>query len=1125
MKRSLRAFSAIAALASIFASCNKTEMEPLPVPGNQEPEGEYVYVFAIGGGAETRALLANDEVGLFGQWEEGDKLGSITTKSSGYSPITPASGDDPATFQIYSYQGLTAGNTITVWYPYAGTQTNSEAVPMGIPTEQGHLEDGSFDFDAMPMVAKQITVTAEMASTTTQTPLATINFANLGSLIDFKVYSSNPAYAGEKVKGVTFTADAPIAGSFTMDLTAVDPDQESTLAISGFESTSVTTAPFADAAIGTTAASALDLYMVVAPGSYSGTIVVETDAATYTYTLSSSREFVRSGLKTFGLNLGSAGAVRSAKAEIVTDVLNRALTGITVAQYSDWSGKTSNSQAVYAGNSAGGNNSIQLRSDKNTSGIVTTTSGGKVRKVTVTWNSNTGSGRTLQVYGKNSAYASPADLYDTNAGTLLGTLSYGGQSTTLEISDDYAYVGLRSASGAMYLEEIRIEWETDGSAPAGHAVTWTVPAEAGCSVSATVDGNAIVSGNTFASGTVVTITATAGPGYTFSGWTVSGATPADAAAATTTFTIGDSDVSFSAAFSGAVVPTQYYELVTDLSELGVDDKVLIVNESLGALPAVTGSGTVSATNLGTAYDTENNRFSVTDAVNACAVTLKAPTTPVSNKVVFKLQMSNNYYLTKTSASGTGFDPAPASTSVGGDWTLSMVGSRVHVANNYSESTRCLAWRAGSTDKFGAYASSNINSTEYSDVYFYRLTDSNGARVTTLAADPVGSNSATLQGSFSGAVGRIHEAGFVWTTDASLLADPDGNAISLNWANDDNCVGNVASGTISCSISGLSNSTTYYYRAYVAEYNAETGNHEYHYGAIVSFTTSSGQTSDLPACLTDFGMPDLTALNLVMRDHANQRNDRDDYWYGFNTSSSNRQLAIHTFTHPSSNEETVNYVVLYDGSRYAPVWTAHTMNTTYWPDEGVDRSNNWTDDPAITLTQIDGLNDNSQYSRGHLVASNYRKSTDGQNAQTFYNTNKAPQWQNGFNSGVWSSLETRVKTMAPGGTTTMLYVITGVLYEGSLTYKPSGSLSVPLPSHFYKCIMMCTLNGTSVSSAQGIAFVYTNESHSGQNYYDSAFVTSIDAIEQRAGFDFFAAVPDNLESAAESNTNHHWFTNQ
>ena len=145
----------------------------------------------------------------------------------------------------------------------------------------------------------------------------------------------------------------------------------------------------------------------------------------------------------------------------VVDKLTRALTGITSTSYSDWSGKTVTSDAVYAGQSAGGNSSIQLRSDKSNSGIVTTQSGGKVKKVVVEWNSNTTNGRTLNVYGKNSAYTAATDLYDnTKQGTLLGTIVKG-TSTTLEIDGGYEYIGLRSNSGAMYLTSVSITWDAN----------------------------------------------------------------------------------------------------------------------------------------------------------------------------------------------------------------------------------------------------------------------------------------------------------------------------------------------------------------------------------------------------------------------------------------------------------------------------------------------------------------------------------------------------------------------------------------------------------------------------------------------------------------------------------------
>ena len=151
----------------------------------------------------------------------------------------------------------------------------------------------------------------------------------------------------------------------------------------------------------------------------------------------------------------------------VVDVLNRALTGNTATSYATWSGKTSNSTAVYAGQSAGSYSSIQLKSKDSTSGIVTTTSGGKVAKVVVTWNSNTTSGRTLDIYGKNSAYSSASDLYSSSTqGTKLGSIVYG-TSTELTITADYAYIGLRSKDGAMYLTDIRITWVSGngGSTP------------------------------------------------------------------------------------------------------------------------------------------------------------------------------------------------------------------------------------------------------------------------------------------------------------------------------------------------------------------------------------------------------------------------------------------------------------------------------------------------------------------------------------------------------------------------------------------------------------------------------------------------------------------------------------
>ena len=142
------------------------------------------------------------------------------------------------------------------------------------------------------------------------------------------------------------------------------------------------------------------------------------------------------------------------------DALDKAKTG-NPSSYTDWSGVTDQSSAVYAGYTAGGNSSIQLNDAKQ--GIITTASGGKVKKVVVEWNTSTTNGRTLNIYGSNKKYDAVSDLFDVNKqGTLLGSIVKG-TSTELTITGDYEFIGLRSSASAMYLTSVSITWESEGS--------------------------------------------------------------------------------------------------------------------------------------------------------------------------------------------------------------------------------------------------------------------------------------------------------------------------------------------------------------------------------------------------------------------------------------------------------------------------------------------------------------------------------------------------------------------------------------------------------------------------------------------------------------------------------------
>lgn len=373
MRKSTRKIALFIVAAAAITACHKDNI-------NQEQ----VFTFAIG---ETKSILGSDEKGRFVQFDSDDQgsgngIGSIAPNAQGYSSVTPASGDNPATFSIYT-KGVEAGNTITVWYPYLSKQTDAAAVELVIPAVQTHKTGNVFNMKAMPMVTKQIVVTDEMVTatgSTNYTPIATINFANLGSLIKFEVFSTSSTYVGEKVKSITFNAknaagteDAYIGGTFTKNLATIDPNNEASMTISSSDYTagvsSIVTSPVADAAIGSARASALNLYMVVAPGTYTGTIVVKTDAAEYTYPLSV-KTLARSGVKAFGLDLNSGNATRVVPPALIystafnysmngssynsSDIYTATDSGATTSwsiQYGNWNGSSCAQMRVYsAGN-------------------------------------------------------------------------------------------------------------------------------------------------------------------------------------------------------------------------------------------------------------------------------------------------------------------------------------------------------------------------------------------------------------------------------------------------------------------------------------------------------------------------------------------------------------------------------------------------------------------------------------------------------------------------------------------------------------------------------------------------------------------------------------------------------
>ena len=466
MKRIISNVMLVAAAATAFFSCQKQEVI---VP---ETEQEVMLTFASEKPAfddETKTEWTGETI----QWSKGDKISvAYTVNGTWQNASGDASGDAKlykseelaaasatALFNVSTYfKGTTEGTHVFYGVYPAPSETGFADAPVATVTVASSQNPKADSFD--PNGDLMVGVSNEYSSRPGEEETISLKWERLVAHAVISLKNINGLTADEKIENITLTAQdgANLVGQQEVNLITKEVVKDNA------------TANVVKLGAGNLSVNdgVLSFWACFLPETITSlTVVVETDKATYTRQISTCNlEFKQNARNTLAIKMDSA--VREEKvvaSDEVVDVLNRALTGVTGTTYTSWSGKTSVSEAVYAGQSAGGNESIQLRSNNSNSGIVTTVSGGFAKKVVVTWNSNTASGRTLNIYGSHTTYSAPTDLYATDkCGDKLGTIVCG-TSTELTIDGEYEYIGLRSNSGAMYVEEIKITWSTGALAP------------------------------------------------------------------------------------------------------------------------------------------------------------------------------------------------------------------------------------------------------------------------------------------------------------------------------------------------------------------------------------------------------------------------------------------------------------------------------------------------------------------------------------------------------------------------------------------------------------------------------------------------------------------------------------
>jgi endonuclease G, mitochondrial len=204
----------------------------------------------------------------------------------------------------------------------------------------------------------------------------------------------------------------------------------------------------------------------------------------------------------------------------------------------------------------------------------------------------------------------------------------------------------------------------------------------------------------------------------------------------------------------------------------------------------------------------------------------------------------------------------------------------------------------------------------------------------------------------------------------------------------------------------------------------------------------------------------------------------------------------------------NYTLRYEEDHEQAAWVAHKLRGEYTKGKANRSGLQFQPDSKVkTQSALSSDYSNSGYDRGHLVPAGDFKCCQDLLEETFYVSNLSPQVPQ-FNQGIWENIESRVRGWS--NRDEELFIVTGpVLKKGLPTIGRFNKVSVP--EQYYKIVLFYQPN--SGKKPRAIAFLLPNEALLGKRMNN--FVVPIDEVERITGIDFFAKLPDEIESKLEA----------
>ena len=198
-----------------------------------------------------------------------------------------------------------------------------------------------------------------------------------------------------------------------------------------------------------------------------------------------------------------------------------------------------------------------------------------------------------------------------------------------------------------------------------------------------------------------------------------------------------------------------------------------------------------------------------------------------------------------------------------------------------------------------------------------------------------------------------------------------------------------------------------------------------------------------------------------------------------------------------------FVVSYDADAKIPKWVAYELTAEETNGDAERDELIFKMDPSYNRTQAmrEDYFD-SGWTKGHMACAGDFKWDSDAMEETFYLTNICPQDEE-LNKGDWNYLERQVRAWARKYG--MVWVVCGPII-GKNRYGTIGERQVVVPDSFFKAVLAPGRNGY-----QSIAFVMDNDA---KRYYLDKCSMSVNELEKRLGFDFFKALPDDVEESVE-----------